>query len=133
MTGPGGLGGEVIDCGDQKQFKEVLLTWTFSDECNGNEEERLVHKETRYYRENNMRKGSMSVAGGAEAETPVSLEKEKKGGGKDWRNGVGQLTEGLGSWTEEFRIYSLGSGKSLKVFSKVVTCEDLQSPATIQA
>lgn len=73
------------------------------------------------------------MSGGAEAESPDSLEKEEKEGDRDWRDSVRQLREDLGFWTKELRLFSLGSGKSLKVLSRAVTCEDLQSPRTTQA
>lgn len=63
------------------------------------------------------------VSGGAEAKSPDCPEKERKGGAKDSRDGMRQLTEGLRCWPEEFRRYSLGSRKSLRVLSKVIACK----------
>ena len=55
------------------------------------------------------------MSGGAEAKSPDCPEKEKKGGAKDSRDGMRQLTEGPRCWPEEFRLYSLSSRKSLRV------------------
>ena len=63
------------------------------------------------------------VSGGAEAKSPDCPEKGKKGGAKDSRDGMRQLTEGPRCWPEEFRRYSLGSRKSLRVLSKVIACK----------